>query len=287
MLAHRIADGGNEKRVFYSHARGEDQPSTRRVADRGSGGVGPDPWDHKIKRLRQRVRNLEIQQEIKRLRQRIQDLELQRETRKTETESSTVVRDEGGDREQYPFGCHPPRFSEPIYQESLTDDEPDSSTVVWDESEDDSGTVVWDESDDGEEASLSFSTAQTTPTSLASSVLLDDFFKYASIVNGGGVVGLDGVGAAGGCESQELVATRGEAVDLEVPICWPHDTKDLNVELKKISSPMNMGKLQILGSTTNLKFENNDDIVNSMRHARGLLEKLDEKITQDGSGVGA
>ncbi|XP_076886941.1 uncharacterized protein LOC143536957 [Bidens hawaiensis] len=74
-----------------------------------------------IKRLRQRVRDLE---EIRRLRQRVQDLELKREMFNTETESSTVVWDEGDDGEEHPFSRHPPRFSEPIYSEGVSEDEP-------------------------------------------------------------------------------------------------------------------------------------------------------------------
>ncbi|MFS7953110.1 hypothetical protein Hanom_Chr07g00614771 [Helianthus anomalus] len=44
--------------------------------------------------------------------------------RKTEAESSTVVWDKGGDGEEYPFGRNPPRFYEPIYHESLSEEEP-------------------------------------------------------------------------------------------------------------------------------------------------------------------
>ncbi|KAJ0501688.1 hypothetical protein HanRHA438_Chr11g0505211 [Helianthus annuus] len=146
LFARRVADRGNDMSVFYSRACGEDRHPTRRVADRGSDGLYLDPRDLKIKRLRQRVRDLEeikrLRQrvrdleEIKRLRQRVRDLELQREMRVKETESGTVIRDDVNEEEEYPFGHPHPRFYEPIYQESLTDDEPDSSNIVWDESDD-------------------------------------------------------------------------------------------------------------------------------------------------------
>ncbi|MFS7961349.1 hypothetical protein Hanom_Chr08g00713921 [Helianthus anomalus] len=43
---------------------------------------------------------------------------------KTETESSTVAGDEGGDGEQQPFSRHPHRFFEPIYPEGMSEDKP-------------------------------------------------------------------------------------------------------------------------------------------------------------------
>ncbi|KAJ0920059.1 hypothetical protein HanRHA438_Chr05g0236681 [Helianthus annuus] len=57
--------------------------------------------------------------------------------RKTETESSTIVWDEGGDREQQPFSRHPYRFLEPIYPESEPEDEPkfDEDGMLPDEGE--------------------------------------------------------------------------------------------------------------------------------------------------------
>ncbi|KAJ0826155.1 hypothetical protein HanRHA438_Chr17g0811181 [Helianthus annuus] len=57
--------------------------------------------------------------------------------RKTETESSTIVWDEGGDGEQQPFSRHPHRFLEPIYPESEPEDEPnfDEDGVLLDEGE--------------------------------------------------------------------------------------------------------------------------------------------------------
>nr|GEX19853.1 RNA-directed DNA polymerase, eukaryota, reverse transcriptase zinc-binding domain protein [Tanacetum cinerariifolium] len=58
----------------------------RRFVAGGNGHGGRDPRDVKIERLRQRVRDLEIQHEIRQIRKRIRELELQRELTK-ETES--------------------------------------------------------------------------------------------------------------------------------------------------------------------------------------------------------
>ncbi|KAF5816430.1 hypothetical protein HanXRQr2_Chr03g0134231 [Helianthus annuus] len=135
LLDRRFADRGNDRSMFVSRAHGEDRRHVRRTVDRGNDRVDFDPRDlEEIKRLRQRVRDLEEikrlrrrvrdLEKIKRLRQRVQDLELQREMRKMETESSTVVWDEGGDGEEHPFGRYPPRFYEPIYQEFLSEDKP-------------------------------------------------------------------------------------------------------------------------------------------------------------------
>ncbi|MFS7955792.1 hypothetical protein Hanom_Chr07g00646741 [Helianthus anomalus] len=68
----RVADRGNGRGGPNSHARGEDRHLTCRIADRGSGRVGIDSRDFEIKRLQQRVLDLE---EIKRLRQRVRHLE--------------------------------------------------------------------------------------------------------------------------------------------------------------------------------------------------------------------
>ncbi|KAJ0705424.1 hypothetical protein HanPI659440_Chr14g0573311 [Helianthus annuus] len=133
LFARRVADRGNDMSVFYSRARGEDRHPTRRVADRGSDGIYLDPRDLKIKRLRQLVRDLEEikrlrrvrdLEDIKRLRQRVRDLELKREMRVKETESETIVRDDVNEEEEYPFDHPHPRFNEPIYQESFSEDEP-------------------------------------------------------------------------------------------------------------------------------------------------------------------
>ncbi|KAD7117439.1 hypothetical protein E3N88_04707 [Mikania micrantha] len=182
-LVRRFAYRGIHKNIGGSRAREDRFTRDRRFADRGNEIRSRDPRDIlKIKRLRQRVRDLEIQQEIKRLRQRVRNLELKREMRKTETESSTVVRDEGDGGEQQPFSPspRPPRFFEPIYPEGVSEDVPifdedgsdcdekecsllqkllcavtvqedGSSIIVWDECDADSDTVVWDESDNEEE----------------------------------------------------------------------------------------------------------------------------------------
>ncbi|MFS7920278.1 hypothetical protein Hanom_Chr03g00222631 [Helianthus anomalus] len=103
----------------------------REVADRGSDGVYLDPWDVKIKRFRQRIRDLEdikrLRQlvrdleEIRRLRQRVRDLDLQRERRIMETQSGPIVRDDVNEEEENPFGCYPPRFYKPTYQECMAE----------------------------------------------------------------------------------------------------------------------------------------------------------------------
>ncbi|KAM0020464.1 hypothetical protein Hdeb2414_s0025g00667421 [Helianthus debilis subsp. tardiflorus] len=146
-LVRRVADRGTDKNIGGSCARGEDRRHVRRTADRGNDRVDPDSWDLKIKRLRQRVRDLEeirrLRQrvrdleEIKRLRQRVRDLDLQQEMRKTETELSTIVWDEGGDGEQQPFSRHPHRFLEPIYLKSEPEDKPkfDEDGMLPDEEE--------------------------------------------------------------------------------------------------------------------------------------------------------
>nr|GEW11788.1 hypothetical protein [Tanacetum cinerariifolium] len=76
------------------------------IADRGNEKVDRDPGNiSEIKRLRGRVRDLEIQHEIRQIRKKIRELELQREMR-NKTESRYVVRDdvneekEDGDKEE-------------------------------------------------------------------------------------------------------------------------------------------------------------------------------------------
>ncbi|KAL8230834.1 hypothetical protein R6Q57_000612 [Mikania cordata] len=92
LLACRIAYIGNNSGVCNSRARDEDQSSTCRIADRGSGEVGLNPRDLKIKRIPQ-VCDLEVQQEIKRLQEQIHDLELQHERCKAETVLGTIMWD--------------------------------------------------------------------------------------------------------------------------------------------------------------------------------------------------
>ncbi|KAJ0580859.1 hypothetical protein HanHA300_Chr04g0134181 [Helianthus annuus] len=130
----RVADRGNDRVGPDSHARGEDRHLTRRIADRGSGRVGVDSRDFEIKRLRQRVLDLEVikrltqrvqdLEEIKRLCQRVRDLELRWEIRFKETESGTIVWDDVNEEGMHPF-CYPhPWFYEPIYQEILSEEKP-------------------------------------------------------------------------------------------------------------------------------------------------------------------
>nr|GFA23667.1 reverse transcriptase domain-containing protein [Tanacetum cinerariifolium] len=90
----------------------------RRFAAGGNGHDGRDPRDVKIERLRQRVRDLEIQHEIRQIRKRIRELELQR--------------DDVNEEEVYPsFDSYPQSF-EPIYPDIFSEDEPrfDEEEVV-------------------------------------------------------------------------------------------------------------------------------------------------------------
>ncbi|KAM0064772.1 hypothetical protein Hdeb2414_s0003g00106971 [Helianthus debilis subsp. tardiflorus] len=133
--------------MFISCACGEYQQLVRRTAGRGNNRVDSNPWDLKIKRLRQRVRDLEEIQRlrqrirdlegIKRLRQRVKDLELQRDRRIKETESGRVVRNDVNEEEEHPFGRSHTRFHEPIYQECLSEDKPrfDEDGIIPDEEE--------------------------------------------------------------------------------------------------------------------------------------------------------
>ncbi|KAJ0728149.1 hypothetical protein HanLR1_Chr07g0238311 [Helianthus annuus] len=134
-LARRVADRGIDKNIGDSRVRGDRLNRDRRSAGRGNEIGNCDPRDIiQIKRLRQRVGDLEeikrLQQrirdleEIRRLHQRVRDLELQREMRNMETESSTVVWDKGGDREQQPCSRHPHRFSEPTYPDFPSENQP-------------------------------------------------------------------------------------------------------------------------------------------------------------------
>ncbi|MFS7934956.1 hypothetical protein Hanom_Chr05g00397751 [Helianthus anomalus] len=134
LFAGRVSDRGNDMSVFYSRARGEDRHPTRRVADRGSDGVYLDPRDLKIKRLRQRVRDLEeirrLRQrvrdleEIRRLQQQVRDIELQQERHVMETKSRLIAWDHVNKEEENPFSRYPPRFYELNYHECLSEDEP-------------------------------------------------------------------------------------------------------------------------------------------------------------------
>jgi hypothetical protein len=68
-----------------SCAHGEDRRLSPRIANRGSGRVGADPWDtFDIKRIRRRVRDLKLQQEIQRLKQWLRDLKASSTWKETE-----------------------------------------------------------------------------------------------------------------------------------------------------------------------------------------------------------
>nr|GEY27746.1 hypothetical protein [Tanacetum cinerariifolium] len=73
-----------------------------RFTAEGNGHDRRDPRDVEIERLRQRVRDLEIQHEIRQIRKRIRELELQRELTK-ETDSEPIIWDIGDEEEGYPF----------------------------------------------------------------------------------------------------------------------------------------------------------------------------------------
>ncbi|KAD2804196.1 hypothetical protein E3N88_37573 [Mikania micrantha] len=60
----RIADGGNNSGVFHSRAREEDQSSTYRIANRGSGEVGLDPQDLKINRISPTWKETELEEPV-------------------------------------------------------------------------------------------------------------------------------------------------------------------------------------------------------------------------------
>ncbi|KAJ0713640.1 hypothetical protein HanPI659440_Chr13g0480711 [Helianthus annuus] len=123
-LVRRVADRGIDKSIGDSRVRGDRVNCDRRSAGRGNEIRNRDPRDiTKIERLRQQVVVCDLE-EVSRLRQRVRDLELQWEMRKTETGSSTVVGDEGDDGEQQPFSRHPHRFFEPIYPEGMSEDKP-------------------------------------------------------------------------------------------------------------------------------------------------------------------
>ncbi|XP_021970728.1 uncharacterized protein LOC110865711 [Helianthus annuus] len=111
----RIADRGNGRDGLSSRARGEDRRPVRRTADRGNIGVDPDPRDLKIKRLRQRVRDLELQHEIRQLKQRIQDLEDSSSWKETEPEE--LVRDKLSGDEENPTNDDTIFDSSPTYDE--------------------------------------------------------------------------------------------------------------------------------------------------------------------------
>ncbi|KAJ0557435.1 hypothetical protein HanIR_Chr07g0325111 [Helianthus annuus] len=115
LLDRRFADRCNDRSMFVSRARGEDRYPVRRTADRGNDRVDSDPRDLKIMRLRQRVRDLELQHEIIRLKQRIRDLEDSSLWKETEPEKP--VRDELSGDEEHATNGDIIYDSPPVYDE--------------------------------------------------------------------------------------------------------------------------------------------------------------------------
>ncbi|KAJ0925046.1 hypothetical protein HanRHA438_Chr04g0155181 [Helianthus annuus] len=114
-LVRRVADRGIDKNIGDSRARGEDRCPVRRIADRGNGKADSDPRDLKIKRLRQRVRDLELQIEIRQLKQMIRDLKDSSSWK--ETEPDEAVRDELSDDEEHPTNDDTIYDSPPVFDE--------------------------------------------------------------------------------------------------------------------------------------------------------------------------
>ncbi|KAJ0717059.1 hypothetical protein HanPI659440_Chr13g0519381 [Helianthus annuus] len=299
LLDRRFADRGNDRSMFVSRAHGEDRRHVRRTAERGNDRVDSDPRDleeikwlrqrvrdlEEIKRLRQRVRDLE---KIKRLRQRVRDLELKWEMCFKVTESVPIVWDDVNEEEERPF-CHPhPRFFEPIYHESLIDDEPDSSNIVWDESDDEEGfgsvQEITDESIDQKSdedlicnlnAYHLFEGTRDLERKLATqrgehgyriSKFCDDSTVVTSLlattnhITEGEVVVGDDVLVAGG----EGAATNGNKSVLESPIKLPKFKGELNIAFQNLEtnkySKTIKGASQNLGYIRNSKFQTANEI---------------------------
>ncbi|MFS7933261.1 hypothetical protein Hanom_Chr04g00377621 [Helianthus anomalus] len=87
----------------------------QRIADRGSGRVGVDPRDIKIRILRQRVRDLELKHEIQRLKQWIHDLEAL--STWDETKPEEFVGDKLSGDEEHPTNGDAIYDSPPMYDE--------------------------------------------------------------------------------------------------------------------------------------------------------------------------
>ncbi|KAJ0948727.1 hypothetical protein HanRHA438_Chr01g0030921 [Helianthus annuus] len=114
-LVRRVADRGIDKNIGDSRARGEDRSPVRRTADRGNDKADSEPRDLKIKRIRQRVRDLELQNEIRQLKQRIRDLEDSSSWKETEPEEP--VGDELSDDEEHPTNDDTIYDSPPVFDE--------------------------------------------------------------------------------------------------------------------------------------------------------------------------
>ncbi|KAI7727732.1 hypothetical protein M8C21_005991 [Ambrosia artemisiifolia] len=146
----------------------------------------------------------------KRLRQRVRDLELQRETRVKETKSGSIVWDDVNEEEEHPFRYPHHLFFEPINHESLTDDETDLTTVVWDESDGEEGD---NEGKDDEEA---------REDELKIYVIFDEFLKFNTIAYGSITVARGDNSVVGGddepsLESQLIPAVQQAQVSFNAP----------------------------------------------------------------------
>ncbi|MFS7911578.1 hypothetical protein Hanom_Chr02g00119801 [Helianthus anomalus] len=122
--------------------------------------------------------------------------------RKTETESSTVVWDEGGDGEEHPFGRQSPRFYEPTYSEGESQNE----------SKFDEGPKFDENGSDFDEDECLFVNRVLNRLPIQEGA--DDIHDNDSIIIGGDVAVMGGVGANVG---------GGEPV-LDVPIMLPQVT---------------------------------------------------------------
>nr|GEW07244.1 reverse transcriptase domain-containing protein [Tanacetum cinerariifolium] len=121
----------------------------RRFAVGGNGHDGRDPRDVEIEKLRQWVRDLEIQHEIRQIRKRIRELELQWELTK-ETESEPIIWDIGDEEEEYPFVNKYPSLQEPSM---LVEEE---SCPVYDTDNEEESEVVYDTDGNDVDDSLEF-----------------------------------------------------------------------------------------------------------------------------------
>ncbi|KAJ0586640.1 hypothetical protein HanIR_Chr04g0154121 [Helianthus annuus] len=139
-LVRRVADRGIGKNIGDSRVRGDRINRYRRFAGRGNENGNRDPRDIlKIKRLRQRVRDLELRHEIWQLKQRIRDLKAS--SALDETEPERPVRDEYSG-EEYHYDDDFTYTSPPIYDEY--GDEEDLKTAVGEDdymASDESGMV--------------------------------------------------------------------------------------------------------------------------------------------------
>ncbi|KAI7733922.1 hypothetical protein M8C21_032041, partial [Ambrosia artemisiifolia] len=120
------------------------------------------------------------------------DLELQRETRVKETESGSVVWDDVNEEEEHPFRYPHHLFFEPINHESLTDDETNLTTVVWDESDGEEGDNEGKDDEDVREDELK------------TSVIFDEILKFNTIAYGSITVARGDNSVVGGDDEPSL-----------------------------------------------------------------------------------